>query len=210
MITPKRPTPLKRHLTRRDAVEVVSEAEAAPVVVELDTAPVAEVKLEDIATSPVPESQPVEEVVIESPVATLSSELSDTAEAIEELKEAAAKAAMNVQALDKVAEQLAATANEVANILTEDNENNAETAAVETTNEATESAEKPESTIAETASTPAATSAITYHYFYCKSKDGRDITYRRNTASKTYNDEVAALKRSFAARGMTLVKEEIK
>lgn len=68
------------------------------------------------------------------------------------------------------------------------------------------------------AETPAPTEApevvadlpVVYHYFHCKKPDGKEVIYKRNTASKSYLAEVEAFKKSLANQGIVILKEEVK
>lgn len=145
-------------------------------------------------TTAAEELVPVETVVEEATVPTA------TAEAAETTVEPAAQEAPAVDAEVAAKTVIEATGT-------------AEAATAEEATEAARSHEKPARTTAAMKSIKAfegnEDGTPVYHYFYCKRPDGREIVYKRNTASKTYAGEIASLKRSIAMRGITVVKEVI-
>ena len=48
------------------------------------------------------------------------------------------------------------------------------------------------------------------HYFYCRKADGTEVTYKKNTAAKSYQAEVPAFRRYLANQGTEILSEEIK
>lgn len=48
------------------------------------------------------------------------------------------------------------------------------------------------------------------HYFYCRKADGTLVTYKKNTATKTYKTEVPAFRKYLANQGIEILSEEIK
>ena len=48
------------------------------------------------------------------------------------------------------------------------------------------------------------------HYFNCLTAEGKKITYKRNTASKSYKAELPAFRRYLEKQNIKILKEEIK
>lgn len=48
------------------------------------------------------------------------------------------------------------------------------------------------------------------HYFYCKKPDGKKVTYRRDTSTKTYEDEVKYFRKYLEKQNIVILNEEIK
>lgn len=48
------------------------------------------------------------------------------------------------------------------------------------------------------------------HYFYCKKPDGKKVTYRRDTSTKTYEDEVKYFRKYLEKQNIIILTEEIK
>ena len=48
------------------------------------------------------------------------------------------------------------------------------------------------------------------HYFYCTKPDGKEVVYKRNTASASYESELASFRKHLEKEGITINREEIK
>lgn len=48
------------------------------------------------------------------------------------------------------------------------------------------------------------------HYFYCTKPDGKEVVYKRNTASASYESEIASFRKYLEKEGIIINKEEIK
>lgn len=48
------------------------------------------------------------------------------------------------------------------------------------------------------------------HYFYCTKPDGKEVVYKRNTASASYESEITSFRKHLEKEGIIINKEEIK
>lgn len=48
------------------------------------------------------------------------------------------------------------------------------------------------------------------HYFYCTKPDGKEVVYKRNTASASYESEITSFRKYLEKEGIVINKEEIK
>ena len=55
---------------------------------------------------------------------------------------------------------------------------------------------------------PEQTPAI--HYFYCTKPDGKEVVYKRNTASASYKSDITSFRKNLEKEGIVINKEEIK
>lgn len=48
------------------------------------------------------------------------------------------------------------------------------------------------------------------HYFYCTKPDGKEVVYKRNTASASYKSDITSFRKNLEKEGIVINKEEIK
>ena len=75
---------------------------------------------------------------------------------------------------------------------------------IEPTNHLTETADSSEPLNPEQTETPA------IHYFYCTKPDGKEVVYKRNTASASYKSDITSFRKNLEKEGIVINKEEIK
>lgn len=69
---------------------------------------------------------------------------------------------------------------------------------------------KAETPVDATGEEAAAEEAPATHYFYCTKPDGKEVVYKRNTASASYESEITSFRKHLEKEGIIINKEEIK
>ena len=57
---------------------------------------------------------------------------------------------------------------------------------------------------------PEQTETPAIHYFYCTKPDGKEVVYKRNTASASYKSDITSFRKNLEKEGIVINKEEIK